>query len=78
MAGPLKKGEQAVRTPDRVEEVIAKVRGVAVDAGASPQVVERTHRELVAARFHRFGGTFWRRRRALMRYFPLSANSTHR
>ena len=49
MAGALKKDEQAVRAPGRVEEVIAKVRGLAVDAGASPKVVERTYRELVAA-----------------------------
>ncbi len=48
-AGRLKKDEQAVRAPARVEQVVAKVRTLAEDAGASPDVVERTYRALIAA-----------------------------
>lgn len=48
-AGPLKKDEQAVRAPARVEQVIEKVRGLASETGASPDVVERTYRALIAA-----------------------------
>lgn len=48
-AGSLKKDEQAVRAPARVEQVIAKVRGLAEDAGASPEVVEAAYRALIAA-----------------------------
>ena len=49
VAGSLKKNEDAVRAPARVEQVIAKVRALAVEAGASPEVVERTYRALIAA-----------------------------
>lgn len=48
-AGALKKDEQAVRAPARVEQVIAKVRALAEEHGASPEVVERTYRALVSA-----------------------------
>ncbi|GAA2826067.1 chorismate mutase [Leucobacter komagatae] len=48
-AGALKSDEQAVRAPDRVEQVISKVRGLAVERGASPEVVEAAYRALVAA-----------------------------
>ncbi|WP_454129244.1 chorismate mutase [Microbacterium aurum] len=47
-AGKLKSEEAAVRAPDRVEQVISKVRGLAADAGASPDVVERAYRALVS------------------------------
>lgn len=50
-AGVLKRdqGEDAVRAPVRVEAVITRVRLLAVPAKASPDVVERTYRALVAA-----------------------------
>ncbi|MGV0868925.1 chorismate mutase [Corynebacterium kalidii] len=48
-AGSLKSDEAAVRAPDRVEQVIAKVRAVADDVGASPQVVETTYRAMIGA-----------------------------
>jgi len=48
-AGALKRDENAVRAPARVEQVIAKVRLLAQDAGASPDVVERAYRALIAA-----------------------------
>ena len=48
-AGSLKKDEQAVRAPARVEQVIDKVRALADSAGASPDVVERSYRALIAA-----------------------------
>ena len=47
-AGALKKDEEAVRAPARVEQVITKVRDLAEAAGASPDVVERTYRALIA------------------------------
>lgn len=48
-AGTLKSDEQAVRAPDRVEQVISKVRGLAFEHGASPEVVEAAYRALIAA-----------------------------
>lgn len=48
-AGTLKRDENAVRAPARVEHVIAKVRLLAQDADASPDVVERAYRALIAA-----------------------------
>ncbi|MFV0434824.1 MAG: chorismate mutase [Leucobacter sp.] len=47
-AGKLKEDESAVRAPDRVERVIGRVRDLAVEAGASPDVVERAYRALIA------------------------------
>jgi isochorismate pyruvate lyase len=48
-AAALKTDEQAVRAPGRVDEVIAKVRQLAQDAGASPEVVERVYRAMIGA-----------------------------
>jgi isochorismate pyruvate lyase len=48
-AGTLKQDRQAVRAPDRVEKVISKVRALAEEARASPEVVERTYRAMIAA-----------------------------
>jgi isochorismate pyruvate lyase len=48
-AAALKSDEQAVRAPDRVEQVIVKVRALAVEAGASPEVVDRTYRAMISA-----------------------------
>lgn len=50
-AGELKRGEptDAVRAPTRVAAVITKVRGLAEQHGASPDVVERTYRAMIAA-----------------------------
>jgi isochorismate pyruvate lyase len=47
-AGTLKQDRQAVRAPDRVEKVISTVRVLAVEAGASPEVVEQTYRAMIA------------------------------
>lgn len=47
-AGALKKDEQGVRAPDRVEQVIRKVRELAAEAGASPDVVEGAYRAMIA------------------------------
>ena len=47
-AGRLKTDKAAVRAPDRVEAVIAKVRSLAADAAASPDVVESTYRAMIA------------------------------
>jgi isochorismate pyruvate lyase len=38
-----------VRAPARVEQVIGRVRALAAEAGASPDLVERVYRTLIAA-----------------------------
>jgi isochorismate pyruvate lyase len=38
-----------VEAPARVEQVIAKVRALACEAGGSPDVVERLYRAMIAA-----------------------------
>ena len=38
-----------VEAPARVEQVITRVRGLAKSAGASPEVVERLYRAMIAA-----------------------------
>ncbi|MFB9904109.1 chorismate mutase [Allokutzneria oryzae] len=48
-AAAFKADEQAVRAPDRVERVIAAVRGRAVEAGLSPEVAESVWRAMIAA-----------------------------
>lgn len=48
-AGKLKADSDAVRAPDRVEEVIFKVRALADASGADPDVVERMYRAMIAA-----------------------------
>ena len=48
-AATYKADEQAVRSPDRVEQVITKVRTLAADLGASPEVVERVYRAMINA-----------------------------
>lgn len=43
------KGSAAeVRAPDRVEQVVAQVRRLAQDHGASPDVIEQVYRQLIA------------------------------
>lgn len=48
-AAAFKKTTDDVRAPARVEQVIAKVRGLANEAGASADVVERVYRAMIAA-----------------------------
>ncbi|MBF9128926.1 chorismate mutase [Plantactinospora sp. S1510] len=48
-AGRLKSDDAAVRAPDRVAQVIARVRAMAEETGASPEVVERTYRAMIGA-----------------------------
>jgi isochorismate pyruvate lyase len=48
-AGRLKADTAAVRAPGRVEQVVERVRAVAAETGASPDVVERTYRAMIAA-----------------------------
>ncbi|GLO15019.1 hypothetical protein PPUJ20028_36020 [Pseudomonas putida] len=48
-AAAFKKTTDDVRAPARVEQVIAKVRGIAEETGASPEVVERVYRAMIAA-----------------------------
>ncbi|WP_119726379.1 chorismate mutase [Thermomonospora amylolytica] len=48
-AAAFKADEQAVRAPDRVEQVIAKVRARAAEAGLAPEVAEAVWRAMIAA-----------------------------
>jgi chorismate mutase/GNAT superfamily N-acetyltransferase len=48
-AGRLEADGAAVRAPGRVERVVARVRGLAEAHGASPEVVERVYRAMIAA-----------------------------
>jgi isochorismate pyruvate lyase len=48
-AGRAKTTAADVRAPDRVEKVIGRVRSMATELGATPAVVERTYRAMIAA-----------------------------
>ena len=48
-AAPFKRSADEVRAPQRVEQVVAKVRQLAAEHGAMPEVVERIYRELINA-----------------------------
>ncbi|WP_433180054.1 chorismate mutase [Actinoallomurus sp. CA-150999] len=48
-AGRLKTDASAVRAPQRVEQVVQRVRAAAADLGATPDVVERTYRAMIGA-----------------------------
>ena len=46
-AGKLKKDEQGVRDPKRVEQVINTVKAKAAAAGLDPAIAEKTYRTLI-------------------------------
>jgi isochorismate pyruvate lyase len=46
-AAPLKTDLGTVRAPDRVAQVIARVRASAAEAGAAPDVIERIYRGII-------------------------------
>ncbi len=48
-AAPFKRSADEVRAPQRVEQVVARVRQLAHEHGAMPEVVERIYRELIEA-----------------------------
>jgi len=48
-AAGFKKTTDDVRAPARVEQVIAKVRAMADETGASPEVVEQVYRAMISA-----------------------------
>lgn len=48
-AARFKKDSDAVRAPQRVEQVIAKVTALAQEAGGSVEVVEQVYRAMIAA-----------------------------
>lgn len=48
-AAAFKKTTDDVRAPNRVEQVIAKVRALAIETGARPEVVEQVYRAMIAA-----------------------------
>lgn len=47
-ASNFKKSEDGVKAPNRVETIIAKVRGKAEEYGASPDMVEALYREMIS------------------------------
>jgi isochorismate pyruvate lyase len=47
-AGRLKKSEQGVRDPKRVEQVIEKVRAKANEKGLAPEIAEKTYRTIIS------------------------------
>jgi len=47
-AGKLKTNEEGVRDPKRVEQVIARVRSKAADAGLDPTIAETVYRTIIA------------------------------
>ena len=48
-AAAFKTDAQAVRAPDRVGQVVTRVRSLAVEKGASPDVVERVYLAMIDA-----------------------------
>lgn len=48
-AGKLKAMAPAVHDPERVQQVVTRVRAIATELGADPDVVERTYRSMIAA-----------------------------
>jgi isochorismate pyruvate lyase len=44
-----KKDPDGVKAPQRVEQVIAKVRGLSESVGANPEVTEQVYRAMIAA-----------------------------
>lgn len=48
-AASFKKSHADVPAPQRAEEVVRKVKGLAGELGANPIVVERVYREMIAA-----------------------------
>ncbi len=48
-AASFKKSHADVPAPQRAEEVVRKVKGLARELGANPVVVERVYREMIAA-----------------------------
>jgi isochorismate pyruvate lyase len=48
-AARFKTTRSEVEAPARVEQVIERVRGLAEEAGGSPEVVERLYRAMIAA-----------------------------
>ena len=48
-AARFKKDSESVRASQRVEQVIAKVRGLSETVGANPEVTEQVYRAMIAA-----------------------------
>ncbi len=48
MAGKLKKNEQGVRDPKRVEQVINKVKSKAAEAGLDPYIAEQIYKAIIS------------------------------
>lgn len=51
-AARFKKTTDDVKAPQRVEQVIAKVRALASELGANPEVVDAVYRSMIAAFIH--------------------------
>lgn len=46
-AANFKKTSYDVKAPQRVEKIISKVRGLAIDNGVNPNIVENIYREMI-------------------------------
>ena len=62
-AGRFKANPAAVSAPGRVEEIIAKVRGIARENGLAADVAERAYRAMIAG-FEDFERAEWTKRNA--------------
>jgi len=60
-AGRFKKDPAAVSVPARVEQIITKVKGLAVEDGLAPEVAEKAYRAMIAA-FEDYERTEWVKR----------------
>nr|WP_026247964.1 chorismate mutase [Streptomyces sp. SID8354] len=49
LKGAQRRSEEEVRSPQRVERVVARVRSLADSHGMDPNIAERTYRALIAA-----------------------------
>ncbi|MCX7711430.1 MAG: chorismate mutase [Clostridia bacterium] len=47
-AAGFKKDEDAVKAPDRVEAIIKKVRGLAVEREVNPDLIEQVYRTMIS------------------------------
>jgi isochorismate pyruvate lyase len=47
-AGRLKKNEEGVRDPKRVEQVVERARARAAEKGLDPEIAEKTYRTIIA------------------------------
>ncbi len=65
-AGMLKKNQEGVRDPKRVEQVIEKVRARAIEKGLDPEIAERAYRTIIACFIDKELGEFNKEKQPVM------------